>query len=326
MRGKESGLKPNFASRARRDMRRLEQEKGSKMSTIPKKVTERFARAIPRFQKVLQIAKDRDVNESDTVAVLTDMLAEVFGYEKYLEVTSEFAVRSTFCDLALKVEDQVQFLVEAKAIGMELKDAHIRQAVGYGANHGVQWVVLTNGIQWRIYRIRFEQPIDHDLVCEFDFLALDPVNEKDQESLFLLAKEGLSKSAREEFYDKVQSVNRFVVGNLVLAEPILILIRRELKKFSDGIKIEVEDVARILRTEVLKREIVEGEQAQIAQTQISKFYRKGAVPRRSRLLGEVEEEPTPQSATPPDESVTDRLLREGTETGSLPPSPATAIG
>jgi hypothetical protein len=34
------------------------------MYNIPKKVIDRFVKAVPRFQKVLKLAKDRDVNES----------------------------------------------------------------------------------------------------------------------------------------------------------------------------------------------------------------------------------------------------------------------
>ncbi len=184
------------------------------MANIPKKVVERFVKSVSKFQKVLRIAKDRDVNESDTVAVLNDIFGDVLGYDKYLEVTSELAIRGTYCDLALRVEDKVQFLIEVKAIGIDLKDSHMKQACDYGANHGVQWVVLTNGIEWKVYRIRFEQPINFDLVCTFDFLALNPRSEKDQGYLFLLAKEGLGKNSREDFYEKVQSVNRFVIGNL----------------------------------------------------------------------------------------------------------------
>lgn len=276
------------------------------MAYIPKKVVERFVKAVPKFQKVLQIAKDRDVNESDTVAVLNDVFGDVFGYDKYLEVTSELAIRGTYCDLALRVEDKVQFLIEAKAIGIDLKETHMKQACDYGANHGVQWVVLTNSIEWRVYRIRFEQPITFDLVCTFDFLTLNPRNEKDQESLFLLAKEGLAKNAREDFYERVQSVNRYVVGNLILAEPVLSVIRRELKKLADGMKIDVADVEKILRTEVLKREVVEGEEAAAAHARVTKFYRKGATPRRAKR----QDQTTTASESVPQESVTDRLLRE----------------
>jgi predicted type IV restriction endonuclease len=279
------------------------------MASIPKKAVDRFLKAVPKFQKVLQIAKDRDINESDTVSVLNDILAEVFGYDKYLEVTSEFMIRGTYCDLALKVEDKIQFLVEAKAIGIDLKEAHIKQTVDYGANHGVQWVVLTNGITWRVYRIRFEQPINHDLVCSFDFTALNARDDKDQELLFTLAKEGLDRSAREQFYDKVQSINRYVVGSLILSEPVLAIIRRELKKLSDGVRIEVDEVEEIVRIEVLKREVVEGELAEAAQARVNKFYRKSVVRRRQNRAETIAESPMPDGR----ESLTERLLREAGE-------------
>jgi len=280
------------------------------MVNIPKRVIERFTKSVPKFQKVLQIAKDRDVNESDTVAVLNDIFSEVFGYDKYLEVTSEFAIRGTYCDLALKVEDRVQFLVEAKAVGIDLRDSHIRQAVDYGANHGVQWIVLTNGIEWRVYRIRFEQPINFDLVCAFNFLELNPRNEKHRECLFLLAKEGLAKNARGEFYEKVQSVNRYVIGNLILAEPVLAIVRRELKKLANGMKIDMAEVEQIIRTEVLKRDVVEGEEAEAARARVSRFYRRGAAALRTGRKRKRQ----PKAAPPaPEESVTDKLLREAQE-------------
>jgi hypothetical protein len=99
------------------------------MATIAKKVKDRFSKIVPKFQRILSKAKDRDVNESDTVNIINDMLDEVFGYDKYLDVTSEFAIRGTYCDLALKLDGKVQFLIEVKAIGLDLKDNHLRQAL-----------------------------------------------------------------------------------------------------------------------------------------------------------------------------------------------------
>lgn len=283
------------------------------MASIPKKVMERFSKSVPRFQKVLQIAKDRDVNEADTVSVLNDVFGEVLGYDKYLEVTSEFAIRGTYCDLAIKIDDKVQFLIEVKAIGIELKESHMKQACDYGANHGVQWVVLTNGIDWRIYRIRFEQPINFDLVCKFNFTDLSLKNEKDVDCLFMLAREGLEKNARENFYEKVQSVNRYIVGNLILGDPVIEVIRRELRKLSEGMKIESQEISQIIKAEVLKREIVEGDAAAAAQARIGKFYKKGAIQRKVAR----KEAPPSQNADEKKESVTDRLLREAQEQNDI---------
>jgi len=280
------------------------------MMNIPKKVIDRFIRFVPKFQKVIQAAKDRDVNESDTVSVLNDILGEVFGYDKYLEVTSEFSIRGTYCDLALKVDDKIQFLIEVKAIGIELKDNHIKQAVDYGANHGVPWVVLTNGIEWRIYRIRFEQPINFDSVCIFNFLTIDPRDERDQDGLFLISKEGLSKNSREDFYEKAQNVNRYVIGNLILAEPVISVIRRELRKLADGMKIEAEEIEKIVMNEVLKREIVEGEQAKASQIRVNKFYRKASSPRRREKEDQISPVPSSSEEFASEPSISDAKVRD----------------
>jgi hypothetical protein len=109
------------------------------MAYIPKKALERYKKSVPKFKRVLKVAKDKDVNESDTVSVINDILGDVMGYDKYIEVTSEFAIRGTYCDLAIKINEKVEFLIEAKAIGIELKEQHMKQACDYGANHGVQW-------------------------------------------------------------------------------------------------------------------------------------------------------------------------------------------
>jgi len=278
-----------------------------KMAAIPKRVMNRFTTTVPKFQKVLQIAKDRDINEADTVSIINDIMGDILGYDKYLEVTSEFAIRSTYCDLAIKVDEKVQFLLEAKAIGIELKENHIRQAIDYGANHGIQWVILSNGLDWQIYRIRFEQPINYDLVCQFDFSTLNLKDERDLNILFLLSKEGLSKNVREDFYDKVQSVNRYVIGGLILRDPILNSIRRELRKISEGVKIDLRDVEHIVRNEVLKREVVEGDEADNAKARLRKFYKKRTPPKKKI------NKPIQDAQPIKDESVTERLLREAGE-------------
>lgn len=124
------------------------------MAKTPKKVSERLTKEIRSFQRVLKRAKDRDVNESDTVTIIGDILSNVFGFDKYAEVTSEQSIRGTYCDLAVKLDGSIKYLIEVKAIGMTLKENHLRQAVNYGANQGIPWVVLTNGIDWEIYKIK----------------------------------------------------------------------------------------------------------------------------------------------------------------------------
>lgn len=247
---------------------------------IPRRVDERLLKTVPRFQQVLKTAKDRDVNETDTVSIIKDILAEVFGYDKYLDITSEFAVRSTFCDLAIKIENKVEFLIEAKAVGIDLKDTHLRQALDYCANSGVQWAILTNGALWYIYKVKFEQPINADLICSFSLIDLDVKNEELREKLFIVCKEGLAKDAREEFHEKILTINRFLLGALICSEEIIFHIRRELRKVSGGVLASPEEIIKVLTGEVLKRDVLEGDEASKAQARIKKYFSK--IARRSK--------------------------------------------
>ena len=57
------------------------------MASVPKKVAERLVAGLKCFQPILAAAKARDVGETDTVTIVKDMLADVFGYDKYAELT-----------------------------------------------------------------------------------------------------------------------------------------------------------------------------------------------------------------------------------------------
>jgi hypothetical protein len=244
------------------------------MGKIPAKVQDRIVTGIKRFQPILASAKARDVGESDTVTIVTDMLADVFGYDKYSEITSEHAIRGTFCDLATKLDGQLSMLFEVKAIGLDLKDSHVKQAVDYAANQGTDWVVLTNGISWRVYKITFAKPIDQELVIEIDFLNLNHKTQKDLDSLYLFCKEGWIKSVLGEFHSQRQALSKFFLSAVLLSDPILQVVRRELKRLSPDIRIEIEEIKAALIADVLKREVTEGDQAEAARRKTSRVAGK----------------------------------------------------
>jgi len=58
---------------------------GFRVMKISKKTEDRILSNLPKFQKVLGIAKARDLNESDTVSIITDILA---GSARDLSVNS----------------------------------------------------------------------------------------------------------------------------------------------------------------------------------------------------------------------------------------------
>lgn len=237
--------------------------------TIPAKVGERLSAGLKRFAPILAGAKSRDVNESDTSMIVTDMLADVFGYDKYSEVTRELAIRGTYCDLATRIDGKFQMLIEVKAIGLDLKDAHAKQAIDYAANAGVEWVALTNGHLWRVFRVIFAKPIDAELVLDIDVLALNPKSAGDLESVYLLTRESMLKSGLYAYHDHLQATNKFYLAAVVLSDAVLETVRRELRRLSDA-KVEIPELREALSKEVIKREVIEGEKADSARKKVAK--------------------------------------------------------
>lgn len=258
------------------------------MATVPNKVRERISSGLKLLQPVLQSLRTRDVGEADTVTIVKDLLASVFGYDKYSDVTSEHAIRGTFVDLALKVDGELVMLIEVKAIGLELKDNHVKQAVDYAVNQGVEWVVLTNGCVWQVYRVSFKQPIEHEMILRIDMLALSHRSEDDIESCYLLSREGVAKSALGEFHSQRQALSRYSIGALLTTDPVLDVIRRELRRMTPDARIDTEQIEQVLTNEVIKREVIEGERADEARKKVNRAAARQIRTRAPKVNGTVD--------------------------------------
>jgi predicted type IV restriction endonuclease len=243
------------------------------MANISNKIADRLIAGVKRFQPILAAAKTHDVSEADTMAIVRNMLAEVFGYDMFTEITAEHSIRGTYCDLAIRFDEKVQTLIEGKAIGHALKDSHVTQAIGYAVNQGTEWVVLTNGLMWRIYRVVYTQPIDKELVVEIDFCGINPKDKDHLSLLFLLTKEGWAKSALGDFHTQKQALSRFVLAATIISDPVVDIIRRELKRAFPEVKIDKEQMRKVILQDVLKRDVVEGEKADDARKKMAKVQK-----------------------------------------------------
>ena len=146
------------------------------MLRISKRTVDRLREGLKKYQKIVRSLRERDVSEADTVTVVKDMLEDMFGYDKYLELTGEYQIRGTYCDLAVKIDGKIKYLIEVKPAGTQLNDGHLRQAIDYAAKEGVEWVVLTNGVRWHLHRVKFGKPVTHEEVAGFDVTEMDTVS------------------------------------------------------------------------------------------------------------------------------------------------------
>jgi hypothetical protein len=75
-------------------------------------------------------------------------------------------------DYAMKVNRKVVLHLEAKQLGGPLDDVKsITQVVGYAANDGIEWCVLTNGVRYKVYKASEKASAPDKLLFE---VSIDP--------------------------------------------------------------------------------------------------------------------------------------------------------
>lgn len=206
---------------------------------------------LQRFATAFREARDRNANESDTVMYLVKFFEDVLGYDSLKgEISKEVQIKDRFCDVALKVDGSIRILVEAKAAGVKaLSEKHIEQAENYAARQGLPWVLLTNGIEWRLYHLSFNEGdgIAHDLAFEANLL--EDIT-KDPEGLWsklgLLTHSAVRKDALEDFWDQKKVLSPASVVRVLFHEDVLREVRRLLRKDAAAM-LGIEDVFKAVR-------------------------------------------------------------------------------
>jgi predicted type IV restriction endonuclease len=122
-------------------------------------------------------------------------------------------------------------------VGADLKESYVKQAVDYAANQGVDWVVLTNGTIWQIY--------------------------------------------------KSGSRNRSLVSS------------SRLRRLSPDVRVDADDVRRVLENEVVKRDALEGERAVAARRSVTRAANKALRQTRETAIAQMPEAVPPTSEALP---------------------------
>ena len=94
------------------------------------------------------------------------------------------------------------------------------------------------------------------------------------ELLYPLTRDGLLKAALHEYHAQRQAMSKFSLAALLLSEPMLKIVRREIRRFSPEVNVGVDDIKDVLMEEVLKREVVEGERADDARKRLSRALKR----------------------------------------------------
>jgi hypothetical protein len=185
--------------------------------------------AVRKFVDPLRELLTRDANEGDTRLLITDLLCEGLGYDKYADLTTEYMVRQDFADYGVRIDRQLVAFIEVKRVSQKLNERHLRQIQMYSVNEGIEWMVLTNGQIWQVYHLTGGLPVVVDLVFEVDLLGPES-DEIKAALLFYLHHDSLKRRQIEDVWRHSAATAPELLLDVILSEPVLDLIRREVKK------------------------------------------------------------------------------------------------
>lgn len=171
----------------------------------------------------------RELDESATRILVNNFLTEVLGYEELVDIKTEYEIKGSYADYIIQLKQKKMFVVEVKQIGINLNDNHIRQAVGYAANEGIDWAILTNGRQIELYRIIFAKPINVVKLCGFDLDDLKQIPAAAKQLIFL-TKQSILKKELEMHWKRSTALSPESIARELYSEDVAKLIRRHLKK------------------------------------------------------------------------------------------------
>ncbi len=226
--------------------------------TAPKWETdarERLKTAIKKFNKPLADLVARDANEGDTRLLVTDLLCEGFGFDKYVDLTTEYQVKGEFADYGVRIDKELIAFIEVKRVTTKLGAKHLRQVEMYAVNEGVEWVMLTNGVVWQVYHIIGGLPMIVDLALEVDLLGEESVSQKTNQ-LFYLTRESLKRQQIDELWQAKRATSPKSLAQVICSEPVADAIRKELRR-KTGQTVENADVIRLLNETIMRPECFE---------------------------------------------------------------------
>ncbi|MHB8103976.1 MAG: type I restriction enzyme HsdR N-terminal domain-containing protein [Dehalococcoidales bacterium] len=199
------------------------------------KVDPDFKKNITKVRKTIGYLNEKDANEAETRTCIYDIF-KMIGYTPLTNITQELAIAGTGdderCDLALRCDDKEppKILVEVKRVSSDLSSRHLKQVKSYALNKGSEWAILTNGKDWQLYHISYDQPPELTMIHSWNIL---------NDEIYILAEKfdlvclkSIKKGILEQEWKIRNALTAHNLLKAILSEDSITSIRRNLKQIS----------------------------------------------------------------------------------------------
>ena len=189
----------------------------------------KFTQSIKDYKKKFLDKPLGELDESGTRLLINHFLTEMLGYETLSEVKTEYMIKGTYADYVIQIGGKRHFLVEVKALSLNLSSNHLRQSINYGANEGIDFVLLTNGRVFELYKVLFEKPISHELIFSLNLSELSSLKII-ADQLQYLHKDEVLKKGLDVLWDRHSALSPKNLSKLLFSDEVVRFLKKELKK------------------------------------------------------------------------------------------------
>ena len=224
------------------------------MAVYQEKAKERIKKGLRRMSSVVERAVRDDYKEADTRKIVTDVLVQLLGWNEYDNITCEQMIGSRYADFVIRKGGEQIAVIEVKQIGLKLKDTHLNQARLYAIDEGIDWVVLTNGDAWQVYRLELEGKIPvikHVFNVAISDKGMKPAEKA--ELLYLMSEEAHRKHDINDYYQRKIALSGSNLADHILGDEVINKLRVSIKN-STGQRLSNSEIAEALMAKLFRED------------------------------------------------------------------------
>ena len=214
-----------------------------------KAIDKELKRGIADARRMIENVMKADGNEAETRRRVERIFESVMGYNALEHLSRERAIKGSgeteHVDFAVQLEAGVDaepvMMVELKRVGVELALKHLKQVCSYAIDSGCEWVLLTNGRDWRLYHVEFGQPPKTKMIEQWNLLTDDT---KDLAAKFnAIGYKSVKKGSLRKLWEKATVLAPGTLLSALVSQDCTRTLRRALRK-NTGVSIAPEDLVR----------------------------------------------------------------------------------
>ncbi len=236
---------------------------------VRQKLDKEIRKALLNARNMIEAIAKADGNAAETRRRVERIFESLMGYDTLKHITREHAVHAVgdteYCDFAIQLDNKESsvpiVLVELKKVNIDLMPKHLKQVSSYAINMGCEWVLLTNGKEWKLYHISFGQPPQAKLVDSWNLLSDDPVILAEKFSL--VGYKNVKKGGLVRLWEKSNVLTAHNVLSVILSAESITYIRRRLKRKTD-VTVSPEEIIGAVRRMLNEAAIAEMETLKIS--------------------------------------------------------------